>query len=117
MPECQRCIGADADRQIEVGCLGAAGAARIDHDDRHAALLPLLLGERPEMHVGGGEVPTPRDHQVGMHDILGDRRRRPGANRHVPRRLAAGVAHRAAASPSAPSAWNSPFTRLRFIRP
>ena len=76
--ERQRGIGADADRQVEVGCLGAARAARIDHHDRHAALLALLLGQRPEMHVGGGEVGAPGDHQVGMHDRLRDRRRRPG---------------------------------------
>ena len=87
-------IGADADRQIEVGRLGAARAARIDHHDRHAALLPLLLGQRPEMHVGGGEVRAPRDHQVGMDDILGIGAA-DGADRHFPRRLAARVAHRA----------------------
>ena len=87
-------IGADADRQIEIGRLGAARAARIDHHDRHAALLPLRLGQRPEMHVGGGEVGAPRDHQVGMHDRFGVGAAH-RAERHVPRRLAAGVAHRA----------------------
>ena len=53
-----------------------------------------VLDERPEMHVGRREVGAPRDHEVGVHDVLGigaaDR-----ADRHVPRLLAAGVAHRA----------------------
>ena len=71
-------VGADPDRQIEVGRLGAARAARIDDHDRHAALLALLFGQRPEMDVGGGEIGAPRDHQVGMHDRLRGRRRRPG---------------------------------------
>ena len=92
--ERQGCIGADPDRQIEVGRLGAARAARIDHHDLDAALLALLFGECPEMHVGGGEVGAPRDHQVGMDDILGVGAAH-GAECHVPRCLAAGVAHRA----------------------
>ena len=87
-------IGADPDRQIEVGSLGATRAARIDDDQRHAARLLLRLVQRPEMHVGGGKIGAPRDHQVGMHDVLGigsaDR-----ADRDVPGFLAASVAYRA----------------------
>ena len=115
--ERQRGIGADADRQIEVGRLGAARAARIDHDDRHAALLPLLLGERPEMHVGGGEVGAPRDHQVGMDD-----RSSGSAPPTGPTVMSHAVSQQVsqtvpACRREAPSAWNRPFTRPRFIRP
>ena len=87
-------IGADADRQIEIRCLGAARAARIDDDDLDAALLALFLGQRPEVHVGRGQIGAPGDDEIGVHDRFGigaaDR-----ADRDVPRGLAAGVAHRA----------------------
>src|SRR5260370_1412429 len=68
-------------------------AARVDDDELHPALLCRLdLG--PEMDVGGDEVGAPGDDQIGLVDRLrvgaAD-----GADRHVPRLLAAGVAHRA----------------------
>ena len=63
--ERQRGVGADADRQVPVGAARGAGAARIDDDERHAALA-RRLDQRPEMHVGRGEVGAPGDDQVGV---------------------------------------------------
>ena len=64
----------------------------------HAALL-RRLGPGPEMHVGGDEVGAPGDDQVAVVDRLrvgaADR-----ADRHVPRLLAARVAHRAGDQPA-----------------
>ena len=37
---------------------------------RQRALLLGVLDQRPEMHVGRGEIGAPRDHEVGMHDVF-----------------------------------------------
>ena len=86
-------VGADPDGQVEVGGAGAARAARVDHDDRHAGLLALALGQGPEMHVGGSQVGAPRDHQVGIDDRFGIGAAH-RADRHFPGGLAARVADR-----------------------
>ncbi len=63
---------------------GGAGAARIDHDQLDAAFADLL-DLRPEMHVGGVQVGSPADDQVGFRRRIPGRRRRSGRRSH-PRR-------------------------------
>ena len=96
--ERQRRVGADANRQMPVGALRRLAAPRLDDDEGHAGPAHLV-GERPEMDIGGDEIGAPGDDQIAVDHRLGigaaDR-----ADGQVPRRLAAGVAHRAGDQPA-----------------
>ena len=99
-------VGADPDLQMPVGELRGAALARVDDDDWHAALL-RHLGLGPEMHIGGDEVGTPGDYQVAIFDRLGVSAA-DGPDRHVPRFLAAGVAHSAGDQPAGAERMKQP---------
>ena len=96
--KCQGRVGADAHRNVPIGARGRLAAPRIDDHQLDAALAHFLdLG--PEVHVGGDEVGTPREDEVGMRDRLGiGAADRPHGD--IPRHLAAGVAHGAGLQPT-----------------
>ncbi len=62
-------IGARAGRQVQVGLLGGAGAARVDHDQRAAVVAQFGEVAQRRRH-GLGRVGADQDHAPGARDVL-----------------------------------------------
>src|SRR5258707_1117173 len=113
--ERQGSVGADADRQMQIGAGRRARAAGLD-DDELDACLAHLFDQRPEMHVGGDEIGAPRDDEIAVDHRFGigaaDR-----ADGVIPRRLAARVAYRAALQPRGAERMEEPVDEAAIHLP